>query len=115
MDALHTIWGKNYKNLLTLNSAYITLIPKNTEVDRVKDVRPISLVHIFAKLVTKVLSNRLAGRLDGMVSPNQSTFIKKNSCRITSRWSTNLKILALPKIAKVMLKWDITKTFDSIS
>jgi len=31
-------------------------------------------VHSFAKLVTKILANRLAKRLDGMVSPIQSAF-----------------------------------------
>jgi hypothetical protein len=34
------------------------------------------LVHSFAKLITKLLANRLAGRLDHLVSPNQSAFIK---------------------------------------
>jgi hypothetical protein len=42
----------------------------------VKDFRPISLVHSFVKLVTKVLANRLAGKLNDMVSPIQSAFMK---------------------------------------
>lgn len=55
MDALHTIWGKNFKNLLMLNLDYITSAPKiQSKVDRIKYVRPISLVHNFAKLVTKI-------------------------------------------------------------
>jgi hypothetical protein len=41
-----------------------------------KDFRPISLIHSFAKLVTKILVNRLASRLEDMVSTNQSAFIK---------------------------------------
>ena len=77
MAALHTIWGRNFRNLWLLNLAYITLIPKKSEAEQVKDFRPISLVHSFAKLVTKILANRLASRLDAMVSPNQSAFIKK--------------------------------------
>jgi hypothetical protein len=31
MAALHTIWGKNFRNLWMLNSAYITLIPKKRQ------------------------------------------------------------------------------------
>ena len=58
------------------NSAFITLLPKTEEANCAKDFRPISLVHSFAKLVTKLLANRLAGRLQQMVSPNQSAFIK---------------------------------------
>jgi hypothetical protein len=59
-----------------LNSAYITLIPKMVGAEQVKDFRPISLVHSFAKLITKLLANRLVGRLKEMVSPIQNTFIK---------------------------------------
>jgi hypothetical protein len=77
MAALHTVWGKNFRNLWMLNSAYSILIPKRQDTDNVEDFRPISLVHSFAKLVTKNLANRLASRLDEMVSPNQSAFIKK--------------------------------------
>jgi hypothetical protein len=44
-------------NFEVLNSAFITLIPKKIGADH---FRPISLVHSFAKLVTKVLANRLA-------------------------------------------------------
>jgi len=62
--------GKNFRNVCMLNSAYISLIPKRAEADQVKDFRPISLVHSFAKLATKILANRLAGHLDAMVSPN---------------------------------------------
>ena len=76
MAALHAVWGKFFRNLWMLNSAYITFIPKKTEADQVKDFRPVSLVHSFAKLVTKMLANRLASRLDQMISPNQSAFIK---------------------------------------
>jgi hypothetical protein len=34
------------------------------------------LVHSFAKLITKILAKRLVVRLDEMVSPSQSAFIK---------------------------------------
>jgi hypothetical protein len=50
--------------LWMLNSTYITLLPIRLDAKQVKDFRPISLVHSFAKLVTKILANRLAGHLD---------------------------------------------------
>jgi hypothetical protein len=59
-----------------VNSAYITLIPKHVEAILPGDFRPISLVHSFAKLITKILANRLAPELDKMVSTNQSAFIR---------------------------------------
>uniref|UniRef100_A0A453BS44 Reverse transcriptase domain-containing protein n=1 Tax=Aegilops tauschii subsp. strangulata TaxID=200361 RepID=A0A453BS44_AEGTS len=38
------------------------------------DYRPISLIHLLAKLFAKVLSLRLAPRLGNIVSANQSAF-----------------------------------------
>jgi hypothetical protein len=60
-----------------LNSAFITLLPKIDEASGVKDYRPISLIHSFRKLVTKILASRLAGRIQDIVSLNQFAFIKK--------------------------------------
>src|SRR6185503_3991030 len=57
MAAIHSVWGKNFRNLWMLNSAYITLLPKRPDAEHVKDYRPISLVHSFAKLITKILAN----------------------------------------------------------
>jgi hypothetical protein len=99
-----------------LNSAYITLIPKKTEADQVKDFRPISLVLSFAKLVTKILANRLAGHLDQMVSSNQSAFIKK--CFIQDNFmlvQQTARFLHSQKQPRILLKLDITKAFDSVS
>uniref|UniRef100_A0A453C7A3 Reverse transcriptase domain-containing protein n=1 Tax=Aegilops tauschii subsp. strangulata TaxID=200361 RepID=A0A453C7A3_AEGTS len=58
-----------------LNEAYITLLPKRSDATSLFDYRPISLIHLVAKLFTKVLSLRLAPRLGELVSPNQSNFI----------------------------------------
>jgi len=60
MEALVSLQQGDMRNLELLNSAYITLIPKKADAREAKDYRPISLVHSFAKLVTKILANRLA-------------------------------------------------------
>jgi hypothetical protein len=62
-----------------LNRALITLIPKIPEAIETKDFRPISLVHSFAKLFSKLIANRLRSRLGEIVSMNQSAFIKHQS------------------------------------
>jgi hypothetical protein len=76
MAAMSAIWSMKFGRFYLLNSAYITLLPKKEDVVNIKDYRPISLVHFFAKLVTKLLANRLAVMLDQLVSANQSAFIK---------------------------------------
>jgi len=99
-----------------LNSTYITLIPKKTNAVQVKDYRPISLVHSFAKLVTKILANRLADRLDELVSSNQSAFIKKRFIQDNFMMvQQTVKFLHSHKQPRILLKLDITKAFDSVS
>jgi hypothetical protein len=41
--------------------------------------QPISLIHSFAKLVTKLLANRLGPRLHELVAANQSAFVRGRS------------------------------------
>jgi hypothetical protein len=71
MRAVSAVWSRRFKNFDKLNSAYITLIPKVVGADQVKDSRPISLVHRFAKLIIKLLATRLAGRLNEEVVHHQ--------------------------------------------
>jgi hypothetical protein len=47
-----------------------------TKAVEVKDYQPISLVHSFANIVTKILANRLAPKLSDLMSANQSAFVK---------------------------------------
>jgi hypothetical protein len=62
MTAMSALWSRKFLNFDNLNHAYITLIPTVVGAKQVKEFRPISLVHSFAKLLTKMLANRLAGR-----------------------------------------------------
>jgi hypothetical protein len=64
-------------SLFLLNQAYIIiLLRKKEEVVDVGDFCPISLIHSFRKLFTKVLSTRLHPFMRKLVAPNQSTFIR---------------------------------------
>jgi hypothetical protein len=46
-------------NLESINSSYITLIPKIDSPMRSGDFRPISLLNTVIKIITKILENRL--------------------------------------------------------
>lgn len=99
-----------------LNSAFLVLIPKKEDAMIVGDYRPISLIHSFAKLVTKILANRLAPRLQNMVASNQSAFIKGASIHDNFILVQHMaKHLHTRKEPCVLLKLDITKTFDTVS
>lgn len=76
MAAVGRLMQGDVNKLHLLNSAYITLLPKTAEAVEVKDYRPISLIHSFARIITKAMANRLANKLSTLISPCQSAFVK---------------------------------------
>ena len=59
----------------SLNATFISLIPKKMNVVNIQDFRPISLIVSIYKLLAKVLANRLASVLDGVISESQNSFV----------------------------------------
>jgi hypothetical protein len=113
---VHFPYKGDASRLYLLNSTYVTLLPKKSEAIKVKDFRPISLIHSFAKIVTKILANRLAPKLPDLVSVNQSAFVKGRSIHdnfVMVQQTT--KAIHGQKISRVLLKLDIGKAFDSVS
>jgi hypothetical protein len=99
-----------------LNTAYITLLPKKVDAEQPKDFMPISLVHSFAKLITKLMANRLVGRLQEMVSPNQSAFIKGRFIQDNFMLvQQTAQFLHQQKQPHILLKLDISKAFYSVA
>jgi hypothetical protein len=70
MAAIGRLMQGDDNKLYLLNSASVILLPKSIEAMAVKDYRPISLIHSFAKIVTKLLASRLAPKLYQLVSEN---------------------------------------------
>lgn len=92
------------------------MLPKRDETRSVKDFGPISLVHSFAKLITKILANRLASHLDQMVSSSLSAFIKKRFIQDNFMLVQQMaRLLHQQKQPQILLKLDIMKPFDSVS
>jgi hypothetical protein len=77
MDAISLFYAMNQQDFRFLNQALVTLIPNKANVQKVTDFRPISLIHSFGKIISKLLANRLAPELKNLISCNQSAFIKK--------------------------------------
>ncbi|GKC42081.1 RNA-directed DNA polymerase, eukaryota [Tanacetum coccineum] len=97
------------------NSSFIALIPKVLGAKQVNDFRPISLIGCQYKIIGKILANRLSLVIDGIISQEQSTFIKGRQImdgplilNEVISWCKSKKVQAL------LFKVDFQKAFDSV-
>jgi hypothetical protein len=99
-----------------LNKSLITLIPKRPDAIEVGNYRPISFVHSFGKLFSKLITNRFRNRLGELVSANQSAFVRGRCLHDNFLLVRQVarKINARKKKG-VFLKLDIARAFDSLS
>jgi hypothetical protein len=80
------------------------------------DFRPISLVHSFALLLTKVLARRLAPWMTELVDDNQFAFIRGRCIQDNFLLvQESARALHTKKEASLLFKVDIAKAFDSVS
>jgi hypothetical protein len=66
-EAFNSLSRLDSRGFGAVNQAFVTLLPKKDGAEEVRDFRPISLIHGVAKLVAKVLANRVAPVLPQMV------------------------------------------------
>lgn len=91
------------------------MIPKIQAPARVKDFRPISVINLIPKLISKILANRLRLKLPDLISPCQTAFIRGR--QITDNFVATREVLQhihKSKNPAVFLKIDFAKAFDSI-
>ena len=64
-DFYNLCWDFQANNvcLQSINSSFITLVPKSQSPSSVSDFRPISLLNSSMKIITKFLTNRLQGSI----------------------------------------------------
>jgi hypothetical protein len=116
VNAFACIFNLHTGPLHKLNSGTISLLPKNELAERVQDFRPISLIHSFAKIVSKVLSLRLQPYIDKLISSSQSAFIKKRCIHDNFLYVKNLaRAYHRTKTPALLLKLDISRAFDFVS
>ena len=116
LRALNAFYHTDGRNFTLLNNAFIVLLPKKPDAKEAKDYRPITLVHSFAKLVSKLMATRLAPQLKNLVAFNQNAFIKGRSIHDNYKFIQRAAVLLKRrKIPKMLLKLDISKAFDTVS
>ena len=61
--------------LFSLNFGIITLIPKQKEVKKIEQYRPICMLNLSFKIFTKVIANRLSSVASKLIKPSQTAFM----------------------------------------
>lgn len=78
-DDMGAMFGDLYKGDLdvkSLNYGVITLVPKLKEANNIKHFRPICLLNVDFKCITKVLTNMLVPVARSIIGKNQTGFVK---------------------------------------
>lgn len=78
-EEIVTIMNKFYNNradLLEINKANVVMVPKKEEVVNMSNFRPISILNLISKIISKVLANQLGKVLPEIISDHQTAFIK---------------------------------------
>lgn len=101
----------------TWSSTLIVAIPKGSNPTNFGDLRPISLCNYCAKVISKVLADRMALILPCIISPEQSGFVKGRNITENILLAQEMlqRIDSKVRGSNVMLKLDMAKAYDRMS
>ena len=102
----------------SINSTFISLIPKVKNPKKIYDFWPISLYNVFYNIIAKVLVNRLKLVLSHVVSEFQSAFLSgrliSDNVLVAFETLHYLKRKRQGKSGYMALKLDMSKAYDRV-
>jgi hypothetical protein len=103
-------------DIARLNFGVLSLIPKVPGADKITQFRPIALINVVFKIVSKALASKLDPIANRIISPNQTAFIKGRF--ILDGVLALHEIVHELKIRKqgcLLLKLDFEKAYDRVN
>ncbi|KAJ0927402.1 putative RNA-directed DNA polymerase [Helianthus annuus] len=98
------------------SSSFISLVPKIKDLVSLGNLRPINLVGVISKVVSKVLANRTRAVLEDVISDSQSAFLEGKFI-LDGPLVVNevLSLLKKKKSKAFILKIDFEKAYDNVN
>ena len=96
--------------------AIIKLIEKKDRDERfIKNWRPISLLNVDSKIISKALSEKLKEVLPDLISSQQTAYVKNRHIGESGRLISDIiEIIEIRNIEGFLVTMDIEKAFDSL-
>ncbi|XP_035845270.1 uncharacterized protein LOC118491527 [Helianthus annuus] len=111
------VFFDNGKLLKQLNHTILALVPKVDTPDSVLDYRLISCCNVIYKCISKIITERIKGSLEKLVSINQSAFVPgrkiSDNILLTQELIHNYHLNKGP--ARCAFKIDIQKAYDTVN
>jgi hypothetical protein len=115
MDMIQEFWNHEL-DVDILNYGVITLIPKIKEASKIQQYRPICLLNVSYKIITKALMLRFEDCMSRIISKSQNAFIKgRNIMDGVLSLHEILHETKRKKMDGIILKLDFEKAYDKIS
>jgi hypothetical protein len=113
--ALFNQFSEGYLLLYKLNFGVITLLPKKEDAVQIQKYRPICLLNVCFKNITKVGTNRIMGIAPRVIKPTQSAFMPgRNILEGVVILHETIHELHTKKLDGVLFKIDFEKAYDKV-
>jgi hypothetical protein len=113
--ALFEDFHNNSLPVYRLNFGVITLIPKKEIALKIQEYRPICLLNVSFKIITKVLTNRIGMVADRIIKPSQTAFMPgRNILEGVIVLHESIHELHRKNLDGIILKLDFEKAYDKV-
>jgi hypothetical protein len=102
--------------LFSLNFGIVTLLPKEKEVKKIQQHRPICMLNVSFKIFTKVMANRMLSVASKVVKPSQTALLPgRYILEGVVTLHETIHELKRKKQKGVILKLDFEKAYDKVN